>query len=180
MGPTHSILLLIFTCVLVSLSWADIVNRTTDDSLGDSATHLLVTYLPTTDGVWETEKCTTCSIMPDISQTFSGTYTAATHMPGQSPISVTIDFTGIALWVFFTLANNISGAATQTAVNFTLDGGPPTFYNHDPELSTTDFQYKVLVFQNDSLDNIHHTLVISTSQFFPDPVYVNFDYAIYT
>lgn len=86
-----------FACVLVSLSWADIVNRTTDDSLGDSATHLLVTYLPTTDEVWETEKCTTCSITPDISQTFSGTYTAATHMPGQPPISVTIDFTGQSL-----------------------------------------------------------------------------------
>ncbi len=50
MNPTHLTLFLpAFACILVSFSGADIVNRTTDDSLGDSATHLLVTYLPTTD-----------------------------------------------------------------------------------------------------------------------------------
>lgn len=82
--------------------------------------------------------------------------------------------------MYFTLANNVSGAVTKTAVNFTLDGGTPVFYNHEPDLATTDFNYKAPVYQHDSLDNIHHTLVISTSQAFPDPVYVNFDYAIYT
>lgn len=89
---------LAFVFFLIQLSWADIVNRTTDDSLGDSATHVLVTYLPT-NGVWNNEKCTTCSIQPDISQTFSGTYTAATHNPGDQPISITIDFTGQCLLV---------------------------------------------------------------------------------
>lgn len=88
------ILLFILGLVYAQLgSYADTVNRTTDDSLGDSVTHLLVTYLPEA-GVWQNQACTTCPIQPDLSQTFSGTYTAATHMPGQSPISITMDFTG--------------------------------------------------------------------------------------
>lgn len=50
---------------------------------------------------------------------------------------------------------------------------------HDPDLSTTDLQYHALVFSQDNLENIHHSLVISVSGI-QEEVYVNLDYAIYT
>ena len=87
---------------------------------------------------------------------------------------------GIAIYVFFVLFNNAgSGVTTMTEVNFTIDGNSPVFFQHIPDTSTNDILFNQLVFHQQGLENVQHTLVISTSGV-DDAVYVNFDYAIYT
>ena len=73
---------------------AGIVNRTIDDGFGDSDTLRKVTYLPTTSSVWQNASCTGCSIRPDTSRAFKGTYTAATYNPQLGSMSITMKFNG--------------------------------------------------------------------------------------
>ncbi|KAJ3903873.1 hypothetical protein F5879DRAFT_802781 [Lentinula edodes] len=152
------------------------VNRSIDDTLGDSVTGQRPIFLPTTPGVWEDETCA--------GNAFGGTYTAATYNSGLQNISITFDFTGTAIYVYFILANNPApGITATTAANFTLDGSLVGTFNHSPNTSTSapDFQFNqsALAFSKDGLKNITHQMVISTSGLSED-VWVNFDYALYT
>ncbi|KAJ3813245.1 hypothetical protein EV368DRAFT_67228 [Lentinula lateritia] len=127
---------------------------------------------------------TGCALQPPISSAFGGTYTAATYNPGLQNISITFDFTGTAIYVYFILANNPApGITATTAANFTLDGSLVGTFNHSPNTSTSapDFQFNqsALAFSKAGLKNITHQMVISTSGLSED-VWVNFDYALYT
>lgn len=93
LGPGALLLLLLFGFGPLFVI-AGIVNRTIDDTFGDSQTGLGVAYLPTTAGVWKDELCVDCAIKPDTSQTFKGTYTAATYAPSLNRISITMKFNG--------------------------------------------------------------------------------------
>ncbi|KAF8197599.1 hypothetical protein BJ912DRAFT_953983 [Pholiota molesta] len=162
---------LVFAWLLPSLVFAGVVNRTIDDSFGDSQTGLQVTYQPGGG-------C--CAIKPDVAQAFKGTYNAATYNPGLGSVNITMQFNGTAIYVFFILANNQGdGITTLTAANFTLDGNAPQLFQHAPDLTTTAFQYNQLVYSQTNLINAQHTLVVSTSGVNAN-VYVNFDYVIYT
>ncbi|KAF8624118.1 hypothetical protein AX15_006027 [Amanita polypyramis BW_CC] len=90
-------------------------------------------------------------------------------------------FLGVAVWVFFILANNVNGsiAETTTECNFTLDGAHAGYYSHQPDINNNNLQYNVTVFNQSGLSNSPHKLVISTSGL-PYDAYMNFDYAIYT
>ena len=90
--------------------------------------------------------------------------------------------TGVAIWVFFILANaNKLGPSitTNTQTNFTLDGQHAGDFTHIPNLDTLALQYNATAFSASSLSNTTHQLIISTNDF-PVNVFVNFDYAIYT
>ncbi|KAJ3745054.1 hypothetical protein DFH05DRAFT_1115011 [Lentinula detonsa] len=155
-------------------------NRSIDDTLGDSVTGQRPIFLPATSGVWEDETC--CALQPPTSSAFSGTYTAATYNSGLKNISITFDFTGTALYIFFILANNPApGITATTAANFTLDGSLVGTFNHSPNSSAPDFQFNqsALVFSKTGLKNVTHQMVISTSGLSED-IWVNFDYALYT
>lgn len=91
-----AVLLLIFASFL-PLVTAATVNRTIDDSFGDSQTGQTVVYSPSTGGTWKDENCVGCAIAPDTSQTFDGTYTAATYNPGMGSMGITMQFTGALL-----------------------------------------------------------------------------------
>ncbi|KAF8912180.1 hypothetical protein CPB84DRAFT_1742791 [Gymnopilus junonius] len=158
----------------------NVVNRTIDDTFGDSQTGQRVTYLPATSGVWQDETCMGCKITPDVTQAFKGTYTAATYNPGLGNINITMQFSGTAIYVFFILANNAGdGITSLTEANFTLDGNAPQLFQHAPDLTTTNIDFNQLVFSQENLLNAQHTLVVSTSGVNTN-VYINFDYAIYT
>ncbi|KAJ7139704.1 hypothetical protein C8R44DRAFT_310507 [Mycena epipterygia] len=107
-------------------------------------------------------------------------------VPTYSPSSVwvpclfpwTMSFTGIAIYVYFILANNEGdGITTTSKANFSIDRSQQGTFTHTPA-SSTDLQYNALVFTQTGLSNTTHSLLISTEG--TDDIYVNFDYAIYT
>ena len=94
---------ILFTWHFLAPALAGIVNRTIDDGYGDSDTRRLVTYLPNTSSVWQDATCSGCSIRPDTSRAFKGTYTAATYNPGLSSMSITMKFNGQSISCFSSL-----------------------------------------------------------------------------
>ncbi|KAF8630449.1 hypothetical protein AX17_005426 [Amanita inopinata Kibby_2008] len=178
-------LLVIFLVLLSeSASWchAALKNRTIDDTLGDEVTHVRPVFLPTTPGVWEDETCKGCAVQPDRNLAHDGTWTAATYNPTLQNISITLEFSGVAIYVFFILANaNMEGPTitTNTECNFTLDGQHAGAFSHFPNMNTYDLVYNANPFSATGLSNTAHQLVISTNGV-DHNVFVNFDYAIYT
>ena len=74
--------------------WSRVVNRTIDDTFGDSETQRLPLYLPSTSGVWKGASCSGCAINPDVDKAFKSTYQAATYAPNSGKISITLTFNG--------------------------------------------------------------------------------------
>ncbi|CAA7270986.1 unnamed protein product [Cyclocybe aegerita] len=182
--PTHLLLVLVY---LVSVSFnplvaVALVNRTIDDTYGDLVTGFKPIYFPHSpkdSNPWNNQDCHRCAITPDVSRAFSGTYTAATYHPFIKSISITLDFNGTAIWVFFINANNAGPAVTtRTIANFTMDNGPPVLYEHVPDPMKTEVDFDVPAYSRDGLNSTQHRLVISA--FGDTDVYVNFDYAIYS
>jgi hypothetical protein len=82
---------------IIGITTAAQVNRTIDDTLGDSVTGERPTYLSSNSGNWEDATCKGCAAQPDPYRAFAGTWTAATYAPVPlSPSSIWIDlsFTG--------------------------------------------------------------------------------------
>ncbi|KIL67158.1 hypothetical protein M378DRAFT_160158 [Amanita muscaria Koide BX008] len=108
--------------------------------------------------------------------------TAATYNPQMQNMSITLQFTGVAVWVFFILSNaNQHGPTitTNTNCNFTLDGLHAGVFVHNPDMSTLNLVYNATAFSATGLSNTSHQLIIMTNDV-PFNVFVNFDYAIYT
>ena len=178
---------------------AALVNRTIDDTDGDSVTLQVPFYQPTVASPWAGPSCVGCAIVPDTSLVFDGTWHAATYHPELLNVNITFSFTGaelsfdalcwslilftgVSIWVFFVLANNNTrgpGITSNTECNFTLDGQLVGYFNHQPDESTNALQYNVIAFNNSNLSNSQHEMVISTNDL-PYSAYLNFDYAIYT
>ncbi|TFK63344.1 hypothetical protein BDN72DRAFT_902473 [Pluteus cervinus] len=184
--PWHDIFL--WTSIFVGLftfARAALVNRTIDDTLGDPITNFRPLYAPTT-GAWEDASCSTCFIQPSKDLAFDGTWTAATFRPEDfSSMSVQLQFTGVAIYVFFILANNQGvGTTTRTVSRFLLDGAADTTFIHEPT-NSTDLQYNSLAYAKTGLSNATHTVTMLTDTSDPniaptEQIFVNFDYAIYT
>lgn len=76
-----------------STTRAALVNRTIDDTFGDSVTGQRPVYLPTSP--WAGSNCTTCAIVPNKALAFDGTWTAATYNPNFfNNMNITFSFTG--------------------------------------------------------------------------------------
>ncbi|KAF8711510.1 hypothetical protein AX14_013227 [Amanita brunnescens Koide BX004] len=180
--PVRRAALGLFTLLLlVCTTRAVLVNRTIDDTNGDPTTGLRPIYLP--NGPWNGVSCSNCAINPNASLAFDKTWSAATYNPGLKNMNITFSFTGVAIVIFFILANGNdlpTGITANTACNFTLDGLlVHTFFSPQPDESTPEYQYNVTGYSTEELSNENHTMVISTNDY-PINVYVNFDYAIYT
>jgi hypothetical protein len=185
-------------CALISIYLgpskvaAAIVNASIDDLYGDNVTHQFVNYYPS-QNVWDDQTCGSgkCNIVPDKSQAFDNTYNAGTYTIGVGPIGIVMQFngkpyriclfrypdrrsTGTAIYVFFILGS--FSTPTINSANFTLDSNQPVLFSSNV---SSGVQYDVLVFSQTNLSNTLHTLNISTSGPVV-PIYVNFDYAIYT
>ncbi|KAG2019670.1 hypothetical protein CC2G_005087 [Coprinopsis cinerea AmutBmut pab1-1] len=121
------------------------VNRTIDDQLGDSETGARPRYVPRRPGPgWNNETCLGCAVQPDRSRVFRGTYSETTWHIGEGLRSVEMSFDGIAIWVFFILANADDQGplvTTATECEFILDDNPPVIYKHTPDLTTQAILY---------------------------------------
>lgn len=170
-------------CLLIQhaqhLARAGELSTTIDDGYGDTMTNLRPRYLPAGVGVWTDQTCEGCPIRPDLSQTFRETYTAATRRPGQPKVSLTISFTGHAIYVFFILANNAGpDVTTATECDFIMDFGERVHFSHAPNMSTTDLMYHQLVYSRGDLHHGPHQLEISMDGDVSS--YINFDHAVYS
>ncbi|KAL7285016.1 hypothetical protein ACG7TL_000105 [Trametes sanguinea] len=123
--------------------------------------------------------CGDCTIHPDASHAFEGTWHDTTYIPQRSdPMTITFSFTGTAIQVFNILPPVVSAApTTHTDLTFILDSEVVHSFKADPA-SGADFQYNVQVFRQDELENIEHTLTIQTTSGIESVVL--FDYLIYT
>ncbi|KIL63984.1 hypothetical protein M378DRAFT_163687 [Amanita muscaria Koide BX008] len=111
-------LLCLFT---IPICRAVLVNRTIDSNKGDPATGFVPIYQPQNESPWADQTCSGCFIQPDITKAYDGTWKAATYHPQLLDVNITLRFTGVAIWVFFILANanshgtDVDAPASQSA-----------------------------------------------------------------
>ncbi|KAF7315121.1 hypothetical protein MIND_00026400 [Mycena indigotica] len=155
-----------------------LVNRTIDDTLGDSVTRAPVSFLP--GSVWFNQTtCSGCADVPNSSLTFDKTWTAALYLASIGSISATMKFSGTAIYVYFVVPNFAanSGLANEVLCDFLIDGSKVGGFQHKSDGSGA-FNYDTLVYANTSIPNGDHTLIIQTTG--TTPAVLIFDRAIYT
>jgi len=174
------LLVLWFACFQESLG--ALVNRTIDDTLGDSVTGKLPVYLPQY-GLWNTgQNCSGCAAQLDANLTFDKTWHDVEYNQGLNVTtapSMTLAFNGTAIYVFCILANTNSPGSQ---IGFTLDGLSAGNYTHVP-LPNTPYAYNQSVFQQEGLGQTEHTLVATLLKDTIDSqknTLLLFDYAVYT
>ncbi|KAJ7662906.1 hypothetical protein B0H17DRAFT_952938 [Mycena rosella] len=163
------------TLVQVQNCLSAVSNRTIDDFNGDLITGFMPLYEP--QNVWNTDgNCSACFVKPDPSQALDLTWHDSTQKSeGDSPSSVTIQFTGTAIYLFCIIPNTVPNSATTVSLAFTIDDTSHGGYNHAPDASS-DILYAVPVLSAEALSNEPHTLVARTAE----PSLFIFDYAMYT
>ncbi|KAI0778899.1 hypothetical protein BD413DRAFT_447284, partial [Trametes elegans] len=165
------------------------VNRTIDDEHGDSNSGLPPDFEPQSSWA-QGSTCTGCIVQHsrnppkhdgatiDTSLPFDGTWHDSTYHPGQPERTITVKFTGIAVYVFNIVVNSIPLVTTFTNLTFILDGAHVGNYVHEPD-GSSEILYDVPVYTNTTLPHTSHTLVISTGPGLNASL-VLFDYIIYT
>ena len=89
----RAVLRLLILFLASSATRAALVNRTIDDTRGDSVTGAKPVYLPASP--WDGPGCTTCAITPNKTLAFDGTWTAATYNPSLfNNMNISFSFTG--------------------------------------------------------------------------------------
>ncbi|KAJ7058742.1 hypothetical protein C8F01DRAFT_1370943 [Mycena amicta] len=168
-------LLLLLLCTVVQ---GLAVNRTIDDTRGDSVTGQAVQFLPGT--VWFTSTtCAGCASVPDASLSADNTWTAALYLASIGSISVTMKFSGTAIYIFFIVPNFAAdaGLTNEVLCDFFIDGAKVGNFQHQSD-GSGGFDYNSLVYQNTGIPNGDHVFVIQTTG--TTPAVVIFDRAIYT
>ena len=74
---------------------AALINRTIDDTNGDSLTSQEPNYQPASP--WAGASCGGCAILPDPALAYDGTWHAATYHPALVNVNITFNFTGAEL-----------------------------------------------------------------------------------
>ncbi|KAI1786426.1 hypothetical protein LXA43DRAFT_55488 [Ganoderma leucocontextum] len=159
-----------------------LVNITVDDQLGDSTTGLIPEYAPN-DGAWvagsPTENCPTCRITPsilDLTQIHEQTWHDTTYLPSETPVTITVHFTGSAVYVFNILPNTLPDSTlTSASISFSIDGEDAGTFTRSPDSSST-ILYNQLVYHNTALNDGLHILIMTPG----DNSLTLFDYLLYT
>ncbi|KAM5535827.1 hypothetical protein V8D89_010445 [Ganoderma adspersum] len=160
--------------LLTIASAAQLSNRTIDDEYGDSVTGTLPDYF----GPWVEGAQCRCSIRLDTTNLFRGTWHGIATSSNEDRIpTITLRFTGVAIYVYNVLANSVLSAnfATGTRLAFTLDDAPDGHFQHNPT-SSTQFLFNRLVYSHTGLVNAEHVLVIQSDA----GSLCMFDYALFT
>ncbi|KAJ7889213.1 hypothetical protein B0H13DRAFT_1626830 [Mycena leptocephala] len=170
----RSHLLFLYAFAQAQLSLSIVANRTIDDLHGDSTTGVVPVY----EGGWNVDSnCTGCGIQLDAGQLHDRTWHDSTQRAVQTQNSVTLRFTGTAIYFFGIVPNTALQGTTElnTKINvtFTLDGAVARTYTHTPDTSTT-ILYSVPIFSSKDLSNTAHTVVVTFMGL------LLFDFATYT
>ncbi|TBU49269.1 hypothetical protein BD309DRAFT_96951 [Dichomitus squalens] len=135
---------------------------------------------PQYQGHWSTQATcdSDCGIILDSAELYRGSWHGSVSpQENHQSSSITLRFTGVAVYVYNILANDIRGATFPTGTNimFSLDGEQDGRFVHIPS-DSTDFEYNFLVYARTNLRNEEHVLVIQLN-----PISLClFDYAVYT
>jgi len=93
--PTYFLLLLPFVWLHYHSAQGILVNRTIDDTYGDSVTGLKPLYFPSTAGIWAHPTWQDCLLKPDPARAYNQTFSAATGgSDGRGFVSATFSFNG--------------------------------------------------------------------------------------
>ncbi|KAM5532361.1 hypothetical protein V8D89_013955 [Ganoderma adspersum] len=176
--------LVLFLSLFFAPATSSLVNITVDDTFGDPNTGLSPAYLPNQPTPWHpgspTGTCPQCNIQPstlDLSQIYNKTWHDATRKPSAVPPTITISFSGSAVYVFNIVPNTLSGTVTNADISFAIDNEyVGSFIRHAD--NTSDILYNHLVYSNTTLQDGIHTLVMSAGG--TGQSLILFDYLIYT
>ncbi|KAJ7323907.1 hypothetical protein DFH08DRAFT_711581 [Mycena albidolilacea] len=184
LGLPHAHWSLILIPFFGGLVGGSAVNRTIDDVFGDRVTGDLVQYLPevpATEGpLWFNQtSCNGCAGVPDASLTLDNTWSAARYLADIGSMSLSMKFSGTAIYVFFVIPNFAAGTGLASAVicDFFIDGAAVGSFSHESDGSGA-FTYNTLVYRNTSIPAGDHVLLIETTG--ASPAVIIFDYALYT
>ncbi|KAJ7479394.1 hypothetical protein B0H11DRAFT_1725553 [Mycena galericulata] len=167
----RSFLLALYALVQVQRCNSAVSNRTIDDGNGDEVTGALPVYSQPDN--WNVaNNCPTCFVKLDPAQVFDKTWHDIT-VPAGTVASVTLNFTGTAIYFFGIVPNTVPSADTLVNLTFSLDGTFAGTYSHVPDTST-EILYSVPMLSQDGLSNEPHTLVAQAQNL------LLFDFAIYT
>ncbi|KAH9930924.1 uncharacterized protein B0H18DRAFT_1116631 [Fomitopsis serialis] len=168
--------LLVFPLALAA--FAVPTNRTIDDEWGD----LVTGEKPVYSNAWNYgPTCGQCDLHPSVGEAFQSTWHDTTSNTLAEP-SVTLNFTGTAIWVYCIRSNyDAVGDITFTNATFELDGILVDTYYYAPKTWVDQFEYNVTVFNRTELSNEKHTLVVTAAQNSSGLASVLlFDWAMYT
>ncbi|CCM02805.1 uncharacterized protein FIBRA_04916 [Fibroporia radiculosa] len=154
------------------------MNATIDDENGDSVTGAKPIYSGTN---WNYGPgCPGCKAQPDIDDTFDRSWHDFTaHPTDTGPHTITLTFTGTAIWIYCVIPNYIEGVTTLTNVSINLDGKDVDLYTHMPLEDTTEMYYNVSIYTNTDLANAMHTVVLMPT-YEVNASIILFDWAQYT
>ncbi|ETW77817.1 hypothetical protein HETIRDRAFT_326292 [Heterobasidion irregulare TC 32-1] len=159
------------------IAQAVLVNHTIDDEQGDSE----IQFSPS-DGWSQGSTCFGCKATQggvSNNSAFNGTWHDSTHHPGDGGRTVTLSFSGTAVYAFGIMGNDFGpGVTTLTNLSVVLDQLTVGNFVHSPT-NSTDIQYNASIFAVQNLENIPHQLVITANSSEAPSLFL-FDYAIYT
>ncbi|TFK21297.1 hypothetical protein FA15DRAFT_83833 [Coprinopsis marcescibilis] len=173
----------VLAAVLLFSQWVQLVQgapvtRTIDDTHGDRDTGFIPIYNPA--GGWNGPGCPPdrCDLRPDGAQAHLQTFQETTYLPEVGARTITLEFTGTEVTVYFVLAEtNAVGTLTETNVDFIMDGTKAGEVRHRASPLRTGFSYRQQVFRVTGLPNRAHTLDMVTVG--ARPSWISFDYAEY-
>ncbi|KAH0832372.1 hypothetical protein J3R83DRAFT_13401, partial [Lanmaoa asiatica] len=168
----------VYLVLFASFTLSAFQNVTVDDAV--STGPVIPQYLPSTSNWNIGNNCSGCSVKPDPSLAFDGTWHDCSYSPTAGvEQAINFNFTGTALYIFFIIANIQIGTSTLTNIEFVLDGVVVSQYTHIPSSTISDYQYNVPVYVNEALTNGEHTMMIQPASL-QNNMLMLFDYLIYS
>lgn len=163
---------------------SELVNITVDDQLGDPITGLVPQYFPDDVTVWHagspTENCTKCHLNPgtmDLNKIHGETWHDSTPLDLTTPTTITVHFTGSAVYVFNIVPNTLPNSTITLAnITFSIDGSDPYAFFRQPDPNSNTIMYNQLVYRNTVLEDGPHTLTMTVCPY----SLALFDYLLYT
>ncbi|EJD35784.1 hypothetical protein AURDEDRAFT_188603 [Auricularia subglabra TFB-10046 SS5] len=175
-------LLILAAFVFLSVS-ARVLNVTIDDTLGDERSGAIPQY----EEDWRARSvggapCNECRAQPDGTRVFKGTWHDKSTYEKDPRATVSLEFSGTRIYVFFVLFNEIDTGLKNTRLRFYLDGSPDAAgeFLHLLDPAGPQYLYDQLVFDSQSLEFGNHTLLVSSYSDGTTGSLSLFDYAVYT
>ncbi|KAK7029884.1 hypothetical protein R3P38DRAFT_3353741 [Favolaschia claudopus] len=171
-----ALIIALYALLQVPRCLSTLLNRSIDDFNGDTVTGQIPIFAP--PDLWNIvvdSNCSSCFVKPVASETFDRTWHDTTARDNTIVYSVTLRFTGTAVYFFGIVPNTVPGTGTVINTAFSLDGTLAGSYTHNPDFSD-EILYSVPMLSLEGLANIPHTLVAQAQV----PSLLLFDYAVYT